>query len=84
MMTLCKRSQNAALNAVGFGACEKPSQKIALHIWHLKHIARHAAKWGDLAPWTEGFTARLMQANDADRDLFDRAFDQFGNVKKTR
>jgi len=48
------------------------------------HIARHASKWGDLAPWNEAFTGRLMRANDDDRDLFDRAFDQFGNVKKKR
>jgi hypothetical protein len=46
------------------------------------HYARHAAKWGNLAPWNEGFTFRLMKASDKDRDLFDRAFDQFGGVAK--
>ena len=62
----------------------EPKDSTAYMAFKAFHIARHAAQWGNLAPWTEGFTARLMQANDADRDLFDRAFDQFGNVKKTR
>ncbi len=46
-------------------------------------IARHAHKWGDLAPWNEAFTGRLMRANDDDRSLFDRAFDQFSGVNKS-
>ncbi len=40
-------------------------------------FARHASQWGNLACWGEGFTFRLMAATEEERDLFNRAFDQF-------
>ena len=39
-------------------------------------FAAHAARWGDLSCWNEGFTHRLMEATDAERELWERAHDQ--------
>ena len=47
-------------------------------------FASHAHRWGDLNCWGEGFTARLMEASDSERDLFDRAFDQLGKISAKR
>jgi hypothetical protein len=46
-------------------------------VWKAFNIARHSAQWGNLAPWNETLTAELVRANDDDRALFNRAFDQF-------
>ena len=48
--------------------------------YHAFKFARHAKQWGNLAPWGEAFTAELMRASDTERELFNRAFDQFCNV----
>lgn len=47
-------------------------------------FAKHAARWGDLNCWGEGFTARLMEASESERDLFNRAFDQLGEIAVNR
>ena len=49
-------------------------------VWNAFRIARHSAQWGNLAPWRESVTAELIRANDEDRALFDRAFDQFAAI----
>lgn len=49
-------------------------------IWLALHNAKHAANWGNLASWNEGCTGRLIMANEKDRELFNRAFDQLADA----
>lgn len=60
----------------------KPKTLANYLVWQAFKFAQHAHRWGNLAPWGDGFTAELMRANDSHRDLFERAFDQFCAVPR--
>lgn len=56
-------------------------------IWHAFKIGKHASQWGDLAPWTESVTARLMSASNSEKADFHMVLETtqtIGLIRKER